>query len=70
METRKVNLIDPIKRIITGLIEIDQELAVLEVTHRPSAKDKATKRIDESLAALSNLRELVHGLNKDAYINK
>ena len=67
---KKLKLIDPVKRIITGLIEIDQELAVLEVTYRPSAKDRSIKRIDESLAALSNLRELIRDLNKDAYIEK
>ena len=70
MNDRIINILDPVKRVITGLTEIDQDAAVLEQFYRASSKEKVIKRIDETMAELMKLRDGVFALTKSSYVNE
>ena len=52
-----------------GLVEVDQDCAVLEQFYRAGVRNKLIGRFEESIAALMKLREKVKAITEDSYVD-
>lgn len=68
MEEEK-SYLDTLKTITIGLVEIDQECAVLDSLYREQSAKRITTRIDETIGSLMLLKERVKAAHVAQYDN-
>lgn len=56
MEENKETYLQELNRIIVGLVEIDQECAVLDTIYREQSMKKIAARCDETIGAIMAFR--------------
>ena len=66
-ELDKTPLLDDLNRITLGLIEIDQECAVLDTIYKEASQKRIISRIDETLGELLRMKEKVKSLPIEHY---
>lgn len=67
MEGEHKTYLDTLKSIMIGLVEIDQECAVLDSLYREQSAKRINARIDETIGSLMLLKERVKAAHVAQY---